>query len=55
MYVAHQQWNALASLRQSLDKQSIITVEDYQMNIELEFSENPTPLAYSTNKATLTL
>ena len=28
----------------------MITVEDYQINFEVEFTENPTSLAYSTNK-----
>ena len=28
----------------------MITVEDYQINIQVEFTENSTSLAYSTNK-----
>ena len=38
-----------------LDIESVITVEDYQMNITLEYCENPTPLAYSTNKVSFAL
>ena len=55
IYVAHQQWSGHKSMWLSLDENSVITVEDYQMNIELEYTENPTSLAYSTNKQTYAL
>ena len=32
VYIAHKQWNAHNNLRANLDLQSVITVEDYQMN-----------------------
>ena len=47
IYVAHQQWNAHATLRENLDKSSVITIEDYQMNITLKFAEQPTTSGYS--------
>ena len=55
IYTAHRQWHAHSTLRTNLDESSVITVEDYQMNIEVEFTENPTSLAYSTNKLTFAL
>ena len=39
IYTAHMQWNAHVQVR-----------EDYQMNMEVMCSENPTSLAYSANK-----
>ena len=38
------------SLQNKLHEWSVITVEDYQMHIEVKFTENPNLLAYSTNK-----
>ena len=34
---------------------SVITIEDYQMNLEAIYSENPTSMAYSGNKVTVAL
>ena len=34
---------------------TIITIEDYQMNLEVVYKENPTSLAYSTNKMTVAI
>ena len=31
----------------------MITIEDYQQNLEVVFSEQPTSMAYSTNKQTV--
>ena len=53
--VAHHQWKVHKTLQENLNTESIITIEDYQMNIEIEFSENPTSLAYSSNKLTFAL
>ena len=50
IYTANYQWHACSTLQNHLNKSSVITVEDYQINIEVEFTENPTSLAYSTNK-----
>ena len=55
IYTAHQQWDAHSILRDKLDDDSIITIEDYQMNMELNYAENPTSLAFSTNKVTFAL
>ena len=55
IYTAHRQWSAHDVQRSCLDVNSIITVEDYQMNIEVVYTENPTSLAYSTNKKTVAL
>ena len=55
IYTAHGQWSAHDVQRSCLDVNSIITVEDYQMNIEVVYTENPTSLAYSTNKKTVAL
>ena len=49
-YTANYQWHAHSALWNNLDESSVITVEDYQMNIEIEFGENPTLSACSTNK-----
>ena len=55
IYTAHRQWQAHSLLRNNLDESSVITVEDYQMNIEVEFKENQTSLAYSANKLTFAM
>ena len=38
-----------------LDDESMITIEDYQQNMELEYSETPTGMAYSSNKFSVAL
>ena len=55
IFVAHSQWNAHKVQRLNLDSLSCITTEDYQMNITLEYAENPTSLSYSTNKVVFAL
>ena len=55
IYTAHRQWTGHDVHRSNLDSESIITIEDYQMNIEVVYRENPTSLAYSTNKKTVAL
>ena len=55
IFTAHKQWNAHDVRRASLDLNSLITVEDYQMNVEVVYTENPTSLAYSTNKKSVAL
>lgn len=52
IYIAHHQWKAHAAARSQLDISSIITIEDYQQNLEVVYSEAPTSMAYSTNKLT---
>ena len=55
VYTAYCQWNAHSLNRLGLDDESVITIEDYQENLEIEYSENPTSLAYSSNKTTVEL
>ena len=55
VYTSHCQWHAHKTYRENLDESSIITVEDYQMNIEPEYIEAPCSLSYSTNKVTFAL
>ena len=50
IFIAHKQWNAHATARNSLTVNSLITIEDYQRNIEVEYIEQPTSMAYSSNK-----
>ena len=53
IYTAHVQWNNHASSRTAMSDTSIITVEDYQQNLEVIYIENPTSMAYSSNKLTV--
>ena len=55
IFNAHQQWNAHNQLRLDLDPETIITIEDYQMNMEVVYQENPTSLAYSSNKLSVAM
>ena len=50
IYTAHMQWNAHVQVRENCYYETFISVEDYQMNMEVMCSENPTSLAYSANK-----
>ena len=53
IYTAHHQWRAHANARDNLDINSIVTIEDYQQNLEVVYSEQPTSMAYSSNKLTV--
>ena len=55
IFTAYCQWSARAINRQNLDNNSIITIEDYQQNLEVVHQENLTSMAYSTNKTTVAL
>ena len=55
IYTAHKQWEGHNVARNNLDKDSIITIEDYQMNLEAVYSENPTSMVYAGNKVTVAL
>ena len=55
LYTAYAQWNAHETLREALDTSTIITIEDYQMNLEVVYKENPTALSYSVNKRTVAM
>ena len=55
IFTAHKQWNAHEKAWQNLTVNSIISVEDYQMNMEVQYKENPTSMAYSTNKMTVAM
>ena len=50
IYTAHKQWKAHEILRSNLVPGSIITIEDYQMNLEVAYGEAPTSVSYSANK-----
>ena len=39
----------------NLNNESVITIEDYQQNWEVEYNENPTSMAYSSNKTSVAL
>lgn len=52
---SHKQWQAHDVLRSNMDLQSVITVEDYQMNLEVAYREAPTSMAYSSNKKTVAI
>ena len=55
IYTSHKQWDAHEKARQNLDLNTIISIEDYQMNMEVVYAENPTSLAFSTNKMTVAM
>ena len=55
IYTAHMQWNAHVQTRGNLNYETFISIEDYQMNIKVMYSENPTSLAYSVNKLTVAM
>ena len=55
IFTAAKQWEAHSVLRSNLDIDSIISIEDYQKNLEAIYSENPTSMAYSGNKVTVAL
>ena len=51
IFVAHNQWATVNRLKTNLEVGDVIMIEDYQQNMEAEyFWENPTTMAYSTNK-----
>ena len=49
------QWNGHVQARENLYYETFISIEDYQMYMELMYSENPTSLAYSVNKLTVAM
>ena len=55
IYTAHMQWNAHVQARENLYYETLISIEDYQMNMEVMYSENPTSSAYSANKLTVAM
>ena len=55
IFTSHMQWNGHNEARQNLDENTFISIEDYQMNMEVVYKENPTSLAYSTNKMTVAM
>ena len=55
IYTAAKQWDAHNTASLSLDMFSIISIEDYQRNLEAIYSENPTSMGYSGNKVTTAL
>ena len=55
IYTAHKQWKAHEILRSNLVPGSIITIEDYQMNLEVSYGEAPTSVSYSANKISVAM
>ena len=55
IYTSHIQWHAHSTLRSNLDRESVITIEDYQQNMEVIYNEMPTSTAYSGNKTTVAM
>ena len=55
IFTAHKQWQAHSVLRENLDDSSVITVEDYQMNVTPKFAEQPTASGYAANKISFAL
>ena len=49
IYTAHKQWKAHEILRSNLVPGSIITIEDYQMNLEVFYGEALTSVSYYAN------
>ena len=54
LYSTHAMECPCSSKRESL-LETFISVEGYQMNMEVMYSENPTSLAYSANKLTVAM
>ena len=50
VYTANSQWKAHKMNAENLQLDTIITIEDYQQNIEIVHTENPTAMVYSSNK-----
>ena len=55
IFTAHCQWSAHDNHRNNMSPSSIITIEDYQMNMEVVYNEAPTSLAYSSNKRSVAM
>lgn len=53
IFTAHAQWHSQAISRESISEQCVITVEDYQQNIDVVYIEKIASMAYSSNKLTL--
>ena len=55
IFTAKAQWNAHTHFRSTMDDNSVITIEDYQQNLEVTYIEAPTSMAYSSNKLTVAI
>ena len=55
IYASHVQWHAHSTMRANLDDTSVITIEDYQQNMEIVYEEMPTSTSYSGNKMTVAM
>ena len=55
IYTAHKQWKAHEILRSNLIPGAIITIEDFQMNLEVTYRQAPTSQAYSSNKVSVAM
>ena len=55
VYTPHCQWHAHKVYRENLDESSMITIEDFQMNVSPDLVEQPTSTAYSSNKVDFAL
>ena len=47
------QWNAHTTNQLRLEETSIITIKDYQQNLEIEYAVTPSAITYSCNKTTV--
>ena len=52
---SHRQWKAHDILENNMDLSTVITIEDYQMNMEVKYWKAPTCTAYSCNKQTIAI
>ena len=55
IYTAHMRMNAHVQARENLYYDTCISIENYQMNMEVMHGENQTSLAYSANKLTVAM
>ena len=54
-YNAYCQWHAHAQSRVQMDETSAGTIEDYQENLTVEYSEMPTSMGFTSNRTTVAL
>ena len=55
IYTSHKQWDAHNQQRLNLDRNTFISIEDFQMNLDVRNDEAPTSCAYSANKLTVAM
>ena len=55
IYTERMQWNTHVQARENLYYDTFISIEDYQTNMEVMYSQNPTSFAYSAHKLTVAM